>query len=115
MPRGDGTGPTGMGSGTGRARGYCSGSDTPGFADAPGRGGFRQGIGRGCGRGMGRGGVRGAWRQGPMGTGPVGPASGLRNMDLERQDVQQQASAILSALEAIDQRLSRLENQTPQK
>ena len=31
MPRGDRTGPAGMGSMTGRAAGYCAGSNTPGF------------------------------------------------------------------------------------
>ncbi len=43
MPRGDGTGPAGQGSQTGRGAGYCSGSDTPGYAndDLP-----RQGLGR---------------------------------------------------------------------
>lgn len=33
MPRGDGTGPTGMGPMTGRAAGYCAGYATPGFAN----------------------------------------------------------------------------------
>jgi hypothetical protein len=31
MPRGDRTGPAGMGPMTGRAAGYCTGSGTPGF------------------------------------------------------------------------------------
>lgn len=31
MPRGDRTGPTGMGPRSGRAAGYCAGYDTPGF------------------------------------------------------------------------------------
>lgn len=31
MPRGDGTGPMGMGPMTGRAAGYCAGYPTPGF------------------------------------------------------------------------------------
>lgn len=33
MPTGDRTGPMGQGSRTGRARGFCSGSDTPGYED----------------------------------------------------------------------------------
>jgi len=33
MPRGDGTGPAGMGPMTGRAAGYCTGSNAPGFAN----------------------------------------------------------------------------------
>ena len=57
MPAGDGTGPRGMGPMTGRAAGYCSGYDAPGWANpVPGRG-----FGLGWGRGWGGGGGRG-WR-----------------------------------------------------
>ncbi len=34
MPRGDGTGPVGMGPMTGRAMGYCAGAVVPGYANA---------------------------------------------------------------------------------
>jgi hypothetical protein len=52
MPRGDGTGPMGMGSMSGRAAGYCAGYDMPGYANpAFGRGYFGPGMGRGGGRG----------------------------------------------------------------
>ena len=71
MPRGDGTGPAGMGPMTGRAAGYCAGYAVPGFMNsvrgrgmgmAWGRGG---GGGMGMARGRGRGGGMGmAWRQG---------------------------------------------------
>ena len=37
MPAGDGTGPDGKGSRTGRGLGYCAGYDTPGYAKGPGR------------------------------------------------------------------------------
>jgi len=56
MPRGDRTGPSGQGPGTGRAFGYCYGFDSPGYTKGPGRGmgyGFGRGMGRG--RGYGRG------------------------------------------------------------
>ncbi|MCE5278468.1 MAG: DUF5320 domain-containing protein [Planctomycetaceae bacterium] len=49
MPRGNGTGPMGMGPMTGRAAGFCAGFATPGFAT----GGFA-GVGRGAGGGFGR-------------------------------------------------------------
>ncbi len=52
MPRGDRTGPSGQGPGTGRAFGYCYGFDSPGYTKGPGRG---MGMGYGFGRGMGRG------------------------------------------------------------
>ena len=60
MPRGDGTGPMGMGAMTGRAAGFCAGFGTPGYANpAPGRG-FGMGFGRGRGfGGRGGGGGRG--------------------------------------------------------
>ena len=46
MPFGDGTGPRGMGSMTGRGAGYCAGFGGPGFANpVPGRGWFGFGLG----------------------------------------------------------------------
>jgi hypothetical protein len=63
MPRGDRTGPNGLGSRTGRGAGYCSGNNEPGYTTAGGRGGAgglggRRGGGRGL--GLGRGLNRGA-------------------------------------------------------
>ena len=52
MPRGDRTGPGGLGPRTGRAAGYCAGYPVPGFMNpTPG---FGRGYGRGYGRGFGR-------------------------------------------------------------
>ena len=50
MPRGNGTGPAGMGPMTGRAAGYCAGYSTPGFMNPYGG---RMGAGFGWGRGRG--------------------------------------------------------------
>jgi hypothetical protein len=36
MPRGDGTGPAGMGPMTGRGAGYCAGNDAPGYMNPAG-------------------------------------------------------------------------------
>jgi hypothetical protein len=47
MPRGDRTGPDGMGQMTGRGLGYCAGYDSPGFTRGIPRGGA--GYGRGFG------------------------------------------------------------------
>jgi len=55
MPRGDGTGPAGLGPMTGRGLGYCAGYSRPGYATP--RFGWRRGWGRGFGRGLG-------WRRG---------------------------------------------------
>lgn len=51
MPRGDRTGPMGMGPMTGRRAGFCSGFEIPGFA---GFWGFGGGFGGGRGRGFRR-------------------------------------------------------------
>lgn len=70
MPRGDGTGPMGLGPMTGRAAGFCAGYNTPGYLNPVfGRG--YAGIGRGF---FGRGGGRG-WRRASMGV-PLGFAQG---------------------------------------
>ncbi|MCL4384720.1 MAG: DUF5320 domain-containing protein [Actinobacteria bacterium] len=51
MPRGDGTGPAGLGPMTGRAAGYCAGYAVPGYLNPLGgrfpRAAFGVGIGRG--------------------------------------------------------------------
>jgi len=46
MPRGDGSGPMGMGPMTGRGAGFCTGFTTPGYANPTGYG---YGLGRGRG------------------------------------------------------------------
>ena len=73
MPRGDGTGPGGMGPMTGRAAGYCAGYGVPGFANPVGGRGLGMGWGRGGGRGMGMGWRRG-WGRGPGGGWGFAPA-----------------------------------------
>lgn len=78
MPRGDGTGPWGLGPMTGRAAGFCAGYPAPGFVNPiPGRGWFGLGRGgwpwgRGRGRGFGMG--RGWWRGFYPYTSPYGYA-----------------------------------------
>ena len=68
MPRGDKTGPMGEGPRSGRGKGFCSGSDQPGYMDTEtagrGMGQGGRGLGRGAGRGMGQGqgGGRGSGR-----------------------------------------------------
>lgn len=64
MPRGDGTGPAGMGPMTGRAAGYCAGYAVPGYTNPVSGRGF-WGRGRG-----GRGGL--GWRNQFYATGLPG-------------------------------------------
>jgi hypothetical protein len=71
MPRGDRTGPMGMGPLSGRGAGYCAGYDMPGHAN-PGFGrGFGMGRGRGF-RGGGYGGGGWGWRNRYWATGVPG-------------------------------------------
>ncbi|HHY97693.1 MAG TPA: DUF5320 domain-containing protein [Firmicutes bacterium] len=65
MPRGDGTGPMGLGPMTGRAAGYCAGYPVPGFMNP--LGGRWLGFGRGLGLGRARG-----WRHMYYATGLPG-------------------------------------------
>jgi hypothetical protein len=83
MPRGDQTGPAGLGPMTGRAAGYCAGYSMPGYVNPVFGGGFF-GRGRGFyGRGGGGRGFRNmyyatgltGWQRASMG-GPFGFAQG---------------------------------------
>ena len=60
MSHGDRTGPIGQGAKTGRAMGYCSGNESPGYMTGIPAGATR-GAGRGAGRSMNRGAGRGFW------------------------------------------------------
>lgn len=62
MPRGDATGPAGLGPMTGRAAGYCAGYNMPGYANPIGGRGFGMGYGRGFGFGRGSRGGGFGWR-----------------------------------------------------
>ena len=76
MPRGDGTGPAGMGPMTGRAAGFCAGYPVPGYMNpvgGRGYGGWGRGF-RGGGFGRGRGfGWAGAGYGMPAWGGSVSP------------------------------------------
>ncbi|WP_448872661.1 DUF5320 domain-containing protein [Desulfobulbus propionicus] len=105
MPRGDGTGPMGMGSMTGRGAGYCTGAAQPGFAGA--RYGFGQGLGLGrrCGAnwGPGFGYGRGWWAGGQQG-GPMAVAPAA-----EKQWLTSQAAALQAELDRIKGRLAAMD------
>ena len=63
MPKGNKTGPSGLGPRTGREFGYCAGYSSPGYTKGPGMG-WGRGFGRGRGYGGGRGWGRGGWSRG---------------------------------------------------
>ena len=115
MPRGDGTGPGGLGPMTGRAAGYCAGYSVPGFMNpSGGRLGLGFGYGRGYGRGFGRGYGRAYW---PANSYPVAPppiyGGGFYQTPLEpKQEMEmlaEEAKALKGQLEATNKRITELE------
>ncbi len=118
MPRGDGTGPAGMGPMTGRAAGYCIGYPVPGFMNpVGGRGYWGWGRGGGRGRGFGRGfGWARAGYGWPAWDGAVNPyAYGgvpftpTMTTEQELAGLKQQAEYFQNALDEIKQRMEQLE------
>ncbi len=126
MPRGDGTGPAGLGPMTGRAAGYCAGYSVPGFANPIfGGGGFGRGYGRfGGGRGGGRG-----FRNMYYATGLPGAAGynmGIYNPNLayappamtasqEAEALKNQGKLMQDDLNALNERIKELEKLEAEK
>jgi len=113
MPRGDRTGPMGLGPMTGRGLGYCAGYNAPGYMH-PGPG---LGLGMGWGRGRGwrnryyatgvPGWARAGWGAGPWwgwGAAPAAPA-------VEQEFLKAQAASLQQQLDAIRARLEELERE----
>ena len=97
MPRGDKTGPTGMGSMTGRQLGYCTGNEIPGFANQ------NIGFGRGFGRGTGFGRrYRNTYR----------PAN--RRLDQEDIPNPSEKNTLENEIRTLKEQLSNIENQLSQ-
>ena len=117
MPRGDGTGPRGLGPMTGRAAGYCAGYSVPGYMDpSVGRSGlgfgYGRGYGRGFGRGMGRGYGRGFWPAYPYPI-PTAYGGGFYQPPAEpKQEMEmlaEEAKYLKEQLDAISKRITELE------
>jgi len=111
MPRGDRTGPMGMGATSGRAAGWCAGYDAPGYANPGSRRGlaFRRRFGRGYNPGFGRGRrFQGAYPPAwdvPAGM-PIAPAV---SREQETSWLKAQASDLQAALRRTNERLEELE------
>jgi len=124
MPRGDSTGPMGMGPMTGRGAGYCAGYNMPGYLNnIPGR---SLGMGFGGGRGFGGRRMRGGgfgFRNRFFATGIPGRtrfdayADPYQNADpeTEKQFLKNQAEAIENELKAIKKRLDDLTSKSESK
>ncbi|KUG24361.1 hypothetical protein ASZ90_005826 [hydrocarbon metagenome] len=118
MPRGDATGPMGMGPMTGRGAGYCAGFGVPGYMNKFGGRGFGMGFGRGAGFG-GRGARGGGFgfRNRFYATGVPGWAWAGSTMSApyqkidpatEKQALNNQAEILKTELDAIKKRLDEL-------
>jgi len=109
MPRGNKTGPDGNGPMTGRAQGYCTGNNQPGFMDNQGNQG--QGFGRGFrgGFGGGRGQGRGFGRFG-QGQG-FGFRRGYQNTNFESEPSISEKTLVENEIRVLKDQLSYLEKQ----
>lgn len=114
MPRGDATGPMGMGPMTGRAAGFCAGYPAPGYANkGPGRA-FGRGFGRGAGfrRGFHAGGFgrrNRFYASGMPGRGWYGGWNApLASQETEQQALRSQAEYLQAELDAIKKRMDEL-------
>lgn len=98
MPRGDGTGPAGQGSMTGRGRGFCAGFNAPGF--------MNNGSGRGMGRGRGLG-----WRARAVQPMPIQQAQpAVITEKQEKQFLEQELTALKEEIKEIEKRLKEIKS-----
>jgi hypothetical protein len=125
MPKGDRTGPMGMGSMTGRAAGYCAGYEMPGYANPISGRGFGAGFNRGRGGGIsGFGGGRGRRNMfyatglpGYIRFGGAGaPIVNLSiNPEAAKQELINRAEYMQKELEAIRKRIDEIEKESDNK
>lgn len=118
MPKGDRTGPQGLGPMTGRRAGYCAGYPVPGYMNPiPARGGFgfgrgwgrgRRGYGRGWGQGLGFG--QGAYPN-AYGNPNLGYAYGGKITPAEEAGLlREQAQTMQEEIKAIQSHIKELES-----
>ena len=124
MPAGDGTGPMGMGSMTGRAAGFCAGFGMPGYANPISGRGFGMGFGRGHG---GRGGRSGGYGRRNMfhATGLPGwmragvpfaaPYATVPTKEQEMEMLKSQAEQMGETLAGINKRIQELDSESSKR
>lgn len=109
MPRGDRTGPWGMGPMTGRRVGLCAGFPVPGFmSPGPGYGmgrgmgagrGFGRGMGFGRGRGWGQTGHSGFWEYPPQ---PFSKEDEVAYLENEAKEIKEELNQIKTRLDELN-------------
>lgn len=122
MPRGDRTGPAGMGAMTGRGAGYCAGYSVPGYVNPAGGRGYGFGFGRGSGWGRGGRGYRNrfyaAAAPGRQVPGEVYPQWSNGNLPTKNQEIEMlknQSRFLEEELTGITKRLREMESEKPEK
>jgi hypothetical protein len=117
MPKGDRTGPVGTGARSGRAAGFCTGFNMPGYAHPRNAGGAGRRAGRRRGGFRSQGGGGREWCSRPFATGRLGRmafggyGTALQPLDpeLERQTLRNRSQALQSELDAVNRRLTELQ------
>ena len=111
MPRGDRTGPAGMGPMTGRGAGFCEGNGTAGYMNNAGTYGGGRGLGggRGFGGGLGRGPGRGFCRSfGGFFQGAQVNQGVQRTEEDEKYELNARSHSLSIELDAVKKRLAEL-------
>ena len=113
MPAGDGTGPEGQGSMTGRGRGFCASYDAPGYANPmPGRGaGFGSRRGRRWRRWFGATGLPRWMRTGRAYWGAPWDTQLAVSREEETEMLKAQAEWLQRQLAVVDERIESLEKE----
>ena len=115
MPRGDRSGPNGMGPMTGRGAGFCNGFNAPGYISGGVAGGYGMGAGRGArgrrngfgaGYGAGRGYGIGAV---PYNAAPPAPITGY-SKEAEKGYIENEVSLLKDQLKALEGRLADMQD-----
>ena len=99
MPNGNGTGPSGMGSMTGRAAGICAGNAVAGFQNRQ----SGRGMGNGRGAGYGRG-------NGSIGFHNFSQHPAYPTKEQELANLKASAGLMKKEIESIDKRIQELES-----
>lgn len=104
MPRGDGTGPRGMGPMTGRGAGFCAGFVAPGYINP----GMNYGMGYGMGYGRGRGFRRQLYYTGVPAWDPTGYSAysgAFKPSEDEKEYLSSQVEVLENQLQQVKKRL----------
>ncbi|MBN2713428.1 MAG: DUF5320 domain-containing protein [Planctomycetes bacterium] len=111
MPRGDRTGPMGMGAMTGRGAGFCAGYSVPGFMNPVAGRRFGRGMGMGFRRGRGFGGIQGSPSPYSNQYASALPVTETSTREDELKILKEDASRLANTLDGINKRIAELQKE----